>query len=501
MRSVYTEPVTGWTFEADSAGQPPASGGISLSDIMHQGHSFARDVRLIGLWLKVETVTPSGSVSSTADRFITLDSTFFTLGNVTLHAPTPTTRPAAAGGGTFRYLAQTADALSMSHYFQRGGHHIGWALTCTYAGRSAILSGLSNCEVNNLDIEQIFLFSGYSNSPPHEPSGALMAARFHPMLKFRFTPSAAVDRTRDYQRIDSIRADYRLHIKLDRHHTAATSASLPWLGNRSGFFRDRDTLGSAVLGGITGLGVSAASFAAIEKPLVLEGMGPGLAMGFNVYLDPVTHDPQMCWDNVHQWSVRTDPAEMISAPGAFHAAHIHWRWGAIIPDSSAQFKPASRPASVERYLAARGSAHESPLVDPRIWIQSIRIAVTEAHASLDPARRTASQLSFADWKSLFTGYRAIPNNIYAGADIVTWLSFEVHRTVTLPSFYSTPTGVTSSSTYHSQAEGVIFYNGIFFAHDAEMPSSFPPTGPTTADHRPRSVADLVRTTPWFRPAS
>jgi hypothetical protein len=47
--------------------------------------------------------------------------------------------------------------------------------------------GLDNCEYSGLSIEQRFLFSRYSDEPPHEPGGALAAARFHPLIYYEFT--------------------------------------------------------------------------------------------------------------------------------------------------------------------------------------------------------------------------------------------------------------------------------------------------------------------------
>ncbi len=54
----HADPVTGWSFECvtDSAGKPP-NGGLVLRDIRHDGHNFAKDVRVIGLVIEVEHVT------------------------------------------------------------------------------------------------------------------------------------------------------------------------------------------------------------------------------------------------------------------------------------------------------------------------------------------------------------------------------------------------------------------------------------------------------------
>src|SRR5512141_1719065 len=70
---------TGWTFDLvqDSAGGP-APGGLILKNIRHDGHNYARDVRVIGIWLRFDEVDhTSGKVLSSTSRFITLDTQWF----------------------------------------------------------------------------------------------------------------------------------------------------------------------------------------------------------------------------------------------------------------------------------------------------------------------------------------------------------------------------------------------------------------------------------------
>lgn len=503
MRRPYHDRATGWRFEADAVGTPPVGGGIVLTDVTHQQFSFARDIRVIGIWLEVQTVTPAGSVTATQHAFHALDSSSFTLGNVVELTPMPMTHP-PVGSSTFNYLRGAAQSLQFEMFFRSPSGHVGYGLSAEYTSRPAMFSGYPNCEVDGLTIEQIILCSRYASSPPHEPSGALLAARLLPMLRFAFTPNAAVDRTVTYHRVESIRVDYRIHLKIDRHHNVSESRNMDDLGNRAGFFKDRESLPAAVLGGIAHRGVSGAAFEAIEKPLVLEAAGPGLAKGFNFYSTgpspPGRSLPTVvCWDNVHQWGRRPGNDQMISAPGAFHAAHLHWRWGGAVVASTAQFKPSSRPTAVENALHYLGMSHWPPLVDPRIWIQSIRIAVTKADRRLDPAHVPASSLSTKSFIDLFQHVRSTPADIFNGDDLVTWISFQVHRELNLPSVPMDLFQRTPPQTHYSQAEGVLFHHGIFFAHEPEQ--SGPTVGPRTGDHRPRSIADIRRLGAWFRPAS
>ena len=75
---IHDDKVTGWTFEtpSDSSGKPLA-GGLVLQKMRHQGHNFARDIRMVGVWIEVEHVDDVGTVTSTDNPILrTLDAAF-----------------------------------------------------------------------------------------------------------------------------------------------------------------------------------------------------------------------------------------------------------------------------------------------------------------------------------------------------------------------------------------------------------------------------------------
>src|SRR6185312_15539282 len=271
--------------------------------------------------------------------------------------------------------------------------------------------------------------------------GALMAARHSPMVKFAWQANSALDKSVTRTRVKSLRFDYRIHLKLDRHHDLAENAKLTQLGNQAGIFADSDSATGTTIDAITGTvwnlstskGLSGGSFVGAEKPLVFEVIAPGLAFGFPAYLKPPVRGQAVtgvrCWDNIHWWGARGAGSPIISAPGAFHAAHLHWRWGAAASVTSAKSDPTFNPTVYPSGVAARPgvSGTWGPLLDPGIWMQSIRFAVVKNDPKLDPNTGVAaSALSKADWKALFDpGLRTLPAPIASGDDIVLWFSTEI----------------------------------------------------------------------------
>jgi len=504
---------TNWSFSCltDSGGTRPPAGGLVLQEVQHDGHNFARDIRVIGFWVEIETVRPTGTVASTTSSFYVLDSPPFTVSPLSVLRPVPTASPTSVGG-TFNYLREADAALDFREYFKDStGNYVAFGVKGEYQA-PAFFAGFTNCELAGLTVEQIFLFSRYGNSPVHEPSGALNAARCHPIVKYTTIPNGSVNRGVDYTRVKSIRFDYRLHLYIDRHHDVATNATLAQLGNQAGLFADSDTLSGTVITAIgstlwnlsTSAGVSSGSFDAVEKPLVLEVTAPGLANGFPMYRTmPPNSVTVRSWDNVHWWGARGPGAPIISTPGAFHAAHMHWRWGgAAKPVAGNPRFHGNWPSGQAANPVTNGMW--GPVVDPNIWMQTIRLAVVKNEARLDPTRgASASSLSRADWKTLFDpGLRATPDAISSGADIVLWFSVEVPREVTVPGFSTfTPPSYTTmpTTTYTARSPGTILISGIFFAHDAEQTGFL--VGSTSPAYRPRDEATIRSGRQWFRPAS
>jgi hypothetical protein len=510
-----SEARTGWSFnyQTDASGGHPPPGGLVLTNVQHSLHNFARDMRLIGVRLTVQEVDPPSTVVSTRSVFLPLSNPPFTVGLIQLRLPLPAAS-SSTPGRTFQYLQEADEALQFRTFFHdTSGNYLAFALRADYTlPPTYFTTNFPNCIYQSLDISQRFLFSPRGNDPRHEPSGGLYAARCHPIVKFEFARNESVDMSQRFTRIESIRFDYRMHLFLDRHHDLRINQTLEQLGNQAGLFRDGESLriGSAIGGGIGGglseiLGgivpairrgvaeaVSAALFAAIEKPLVLEVATVGLDKGLSVF--SAGGRSRLGWDNVHWWAVR-GTGTYISAPGAFHAAHIHWRWGA--PASGGpQFDTSGVPVPVQQSPLAGGI--RGALVDPEAWIQTIRVAVTRNERALDPTQPNVQleNLCRADWLTLFTGLRPTrptPQDIFSGGDLVFWYSTEVHRSVTIPAYESTP-----SRTYTGGRKGSVFLHGIFFAHDPEIGGV--QVGTTQAQHWPKSISTIRSSPEWFRTA-
>jgi hypothetical protein len=513
MSTSFSDPATGWSFECTTeSGSAPPAGGIVLSNIRHRSNNFAREVRMIGIRLLIAEVEPSGTVLSRTSLLVVLGPSTFTVGSLQELKPSETAAPAVAGaGGTFLdRLKAAADELVMlkSYFKDSSGNYSGYGLRADYTSNATLLERWSNCEISGLNVSQVFLFSNYGKSPPHEPGTVLMAARCHPLTIYKMIPNGAVDKSKNFQRIESIRFDYRLHLAIDSVPGTANGAPTPKLNN-AGLFRDNDEISlsggaSGVLKGSLAAAGSKAAFAAVEKPLVLEVTAPGLVQGISSFKD--ASGDHWCWDNVHWWGNRGS-GPMISTPGAFHAAHMHWRWGSAgssLRSTIPVIDTTGRPAGLAANTAIKGSAYGSLLVDPRIWIQSIRVAVTENDAALDPTKpgATFSGLSKVDWKTLFTGLRATPRDIAAGADIVCWYSAEVHRELTVPSWSEfTPPNTTTHPpvTHTNKLEGTVFLHGLFFAHEPEI-TGFG-IGDTGAQYWPSSASSIRSAEKWFRDAN
>jgi hypothetical protein len=372
-----------------------------------------------------------------------------------------------------------------------------------------MFGALPNFEFDSIDLSQTFLFSHYGMTPPHEPGGVLTAARMHPMVKYEFHKNNAYDTAKDHRRLSSIRFDYRMQLYLDAFYNSTNAAADN--GNNAGAFRDAASpsviVGAGFLAGLAD--VSKLIFDAVEKPLVFEITAPGLVKGASAFpTGPVSAFMNSlpattpCWDNLHWWGGGVGK-NLISTPGAFHAAHLHWRWGKITTaaphGSLAQFGPGGVPSGLRgNFLDSYGV-----LVDPSIWIQSTRFAVTVNDAKLNPDQRGVSlkDLSNLDWKRTFLALRGQPIDISSPSDIVLWYSIEVHRDVTAPSITMfTPPNYTSypGGSFTAGTAGTVFIHGIFFAHEPEQTAKT--IGTRSPLYWPDSEMTIRSARTWFRPA-
>ena len=513
---------TGWSFECltEPSGLP-LDGGLVLQKVRHDGHNFARDIRTIGVWFELERFDGLGRALSRTKAFCPLlASKGFAVSKVRQLVPETvqypeTLRKIPGHAQTFKYLAEANTALLFSDYFRDGDNAVARGVAATYDGQLVIDTlvfgcGYPPCEYSGFTVEQLFLFSRYANDPAHEPSGALHAARFHPLITYRLTKNTAYDPKLSHTKIASIRFDYRLQLYLDSSYEwtekpdAAQVRRRRSQGNQAGLFADKNSVGIRdALGQLFSGDFENATFTAVEKPLVIEATAPGLLKGVSDGSELAIPPPEGkvdCWDNVHWWGTRylppdyryhpsapvqLDPDPYISAPGAFHAAHCHWRWGAAIA-ATAILPGIDYDYGFRHFLPGR------PLVDPGIFMQTIRVAVSKNDPRLDPARTAFDKLTASEWEELFEKQNTPPPQpIDTGDDIVFWYSAEVSSEVTIPGQSKTP--------FWAADGGTVFLHGIFFAHDAEQHGLL--VGSTNARYWPRSAAKIRQDKKWFRPAS
>jgi hypothetical protein len=524
MSRSFSDSVTGWSLECDTdaSGAKPPPGGMVLRNVRHRSNNFARDIRLVAVRLKIAELEPSGGATlATKNLLVTLDPATFTFSDIQELTPSTAIAPAVAGaGGRFLdRLKAAADQMLLlkSHFADSSGNYSGYGLRADYSSTAKLLEGFGNCEIKGLTISQIFLFTSYGNSPPHEPSTALMAARCHPMTAYVMLPNSEVDHSKPFQRVESIRFDYRVHFTVDSVPATGTTAAPTPKSNNAGLFRDNDSaavgkalvtgVGGFIVGGPVGalasqpMATSQAAFAAVEKPLELEVTAPGLATGLSKYSD--SEGEHWCWDNVHWWGTRGSPV-MVSTPGAFHCAHMHWRWGgAALPSGLPTIDTSGRPKALSENTTIADAAKGTVLVDPRIWIQTINVAVTEDDPVIDPDRSgvTSAKLCTETWKSAFTGLRSGPRGIRSGTDIVCWYSAEVHGEYEAPTYQTGHVFKTTHARvrYTSKPEGAVFLHGIFFAHEAEK--SGLKVGSTAPLYWPKSDSTIKAEDKWVRDAN
>ncbi|SJM29271.1 hypothetical protein [Mesorhizobium delmotii] len=503
--------ITGWEMQyfADGAGKPPA-GGVVLEEVSHHSYTFAKDIRLIGIRLQVEEVSPQNTVVNTRSHFLPLSDPPFVVGRIEEKSPTQI-QSVPGMQNAFQKLREFDDALFMKNYFQSNGRPVGYVVRADYTLPLKYVDATwPNSEFSEIDISQRFLFSRLANVPPHEPGGVLEAARCHPITRFEIISRAggAKEPSKNRFRISSIRFDYRLHLRLDTAFDPPKPGAPARTGNNAGLFRDEEmaTSAAAPLAPAFDWAVSQVAFAAAEKPLILEVATVGLWEGaplvgprFSGNKTTIKQAPH-CWDNVHWWGARGLGQPMISAPGAFHAAHIHWRWGgagSTFRSTIPEIDTPKAPPGNEGYWWQSDGARI--LVDPAIWIQTIRIAVTRNRPNLNPLTPGVKleSLSTEDWNTLFTGL-GTPVDIEAGDQIVLWYSAEVHRQTVFPTEHDEGKLERRSKTFLAGDAGSVFLHGIFFAHGAER-SGFA-TGTRSAEHRPRSAATIRSERKWMRPA-
>jgi hypothetical protein len=415
------------------------TGGLVLKAVKHDGFRLAEDIRVTRVW--VDTDLNSSSSSPNLRNFVLNSSEL------------PAIREPR--------LILSSELQSPSRFFDMYRNMFG--LEVLYASAEPYLKGTSNeCDIT---VKQQYLFGDYGKDPPHEPGAVLDATRLFPLLSFSFP--RVVDTLKPFPRY--FRADYRLNIDLDNIDEEAlrrgAPLSTPTVDNKAGIFRDHEDLP-----GLFGIGVTVARglldvrtldqlFAAFEKPLKFEIASYGLVADV-VHRRPLFPNPRHTWDNIHIWPSMRDASkpfasEAISTPGAFHALHCHWRWGAVAgdPEARGNLLPAAGNRSFtgfnQRLVGA--SRAGGSLVDTRVPEQNLQFAVTKNDAVEWTKERNPSE---PDFRSLFTDRRRKPDLIERGGDLVLWMCWEAFR---------------GDGRYVNSDpwEGTLFVNGIYFAHNKD----------------------------------
>lgn len=404
------------------------AGGLVLSNVRHDAYHLASDIRATRIWVDTE---PPATTSGRHRKSYVLGAP-----DLPMSAPARVLDPVPG--------ATTNPVQALSGYMNLFGIQADYATTTNY------LDGTPNAAA--LEVIQRPLFSTYGKIPPHEPGAVLDATRLSPLLKFALPPVR--DRTQPYPRY--LRVDYRLDIDLDNvDETALRAGGLAGSGvdNKAGVFRDSETLPSVILMPLWIIGSILLSgpnvdqlFDALEKPARHELASWGMTAG---PAPPSWLSSTSPWDNVHIWPAKRDViSNPISTPGAFHAVHCHWRWGAVTGDPSAA--GAALPAAGRSQFRGVGWTASAGgfLVDPALSQQSMRFAITKNDRADWAARANPSEPDFGD---LFYKFGA-PRSISSGGNLVLWLSFEVLRN---------PQQLGSTWT------GWLFPNGIYFGHNRD----------------------------------
>lgn len=512
----------------DSAPNSPVDGGLIMNNITHQGHRFADEVRVIGFWLEwKERTYPVGQPNAKPvkieikSEFFTLSREFFDMSDI--EEMFPSAEKAKIWGQEWDAFRKSGSALGFGHF----PFYFGLRVVCR--SKPGIFAHIPNLDKGGLEVKQTTLFSKYANMPPHEPSGGLTAARFHPMTTTKFADNAVYDAQAVVRsEVISIRYDYYLHLNLDRNHDVVKNFGMEQLGNQAGVFKDRDEYFYASLGELIGTGIgtirdgfSAAPvvFKGAEKPLVLEICSMGLSSGMPFDLEKQKGERLYFWDNIHWWGTRS--ASYPSTPGAFHAVHLHWRWGGAISVAPYGFEPQFSKSGVpQNWLKnPRNFGGNGPvpltgaLLDPKCWIQSLFFAVVIHESSnrilrdylfgevTDEAKQGILQLL-----SLVSPKQVTNLSGTTGENLALVLSLRVSKNHLYPEFYEKTRDLGIVESIHrfpqvlveSGISGTIFVHGIFFAHESEVNSYFPPSGDLGKLYIGNSSEEIRETSSWER---
>jgi hypothetical protein len=448
-------------YEVNDDGNVPI-GGIILKKVVHDHYNLAKDMRVVAIWIDdLETPVILGSEVCPCTEAIEIKS-----------------YPAESAPDPFDGF-KIVGLMRQKFKTKYPMHGKGSAY---------------------LEITQTFLFTTYDLNPAHEPFAVLQAARIFPLVHFKFSNDNDIEIEKV---IKTIRIDYRLHNCLDFFIDPLAKRMDPLLANlfptempgspnMAGIFRDYEdpslfaNLLWALWGTVEGVHpgrrmTEEALFYAGEKPMQFEICSFGLMNG-----RPFGDKGFVTWDNIHQWGGYKNYKKLPSTPGAFHAAHLHWRWG-LSTQEQQKFYMQVPSAGEHQFGRGWDSVMGGPLLDPKIPLQTIRFAVTKSNSddddynSADPrnANKAPSEKKYSDLFYTEGNEQSGLSDIMEGEDLVTWLSFDVKRT-----------------HFHDPFEGTVFIHGLYFAHNLEQGWFF--TNPSAMSRDEAAPRKKIRKPKWNR---
>lgn len=461
-----------------------AKGGLVLKNLFHDDYSFARDCRVLGIWLfPVDAATHK-------PEFLILGPPDFKINSFK------------------QYNANEGETVERAPY-NFNAYNTYLQLEVEHESVSELF-GISE----PFKVIQKYLFTDYNDNPAHEPAGEGFGYVYGALFASRFFPMVTLQLPEQYQGlIKSFRVDYYFHPKIDGFTKKAKNlrdcskdypSGINDFPNQAGVFLDgvnpftvdpmniaseytKDikfvpsqsslltTLLSPLLAPLTKLqnpDFATAVFTGTEKPLVLEICTTGVQDSSIKFIK--NGKEGYGWDNIHWWGSRGTGNPIISAIGAFHCFHLHWRW-----NEPAQFLGGNHFEGVSNYF-------DGPLVDPNLENQTVRFSVCKYSSARDPELVNLKNLSKETFSDLFHKNNNpapqeinLPDNAgFEGANLVLWFSVEA----SIPDDFK---------------EGTVFIHGIFFAHDNE-PQFHPFTGSMTEEYIPKSKDSILQDRQWDR---
>jgi hypothetical protein len=493
---------TGWSFEcvtASKGSEKPGRGGLVLKNVRHNGHNYAFEIRVIGLRLEYDEITKISifggkDATSSHSRFLELGDADFEVSNIIELRNFDVVRNYYAGSiSTPKKLEESRRAINFQHFPFFFGLEVNYILTKDAFAR---LFGEDETNVNiiGLELTQTILFSPYESKPSHEPTGGIMAARIHPLITTKFISNDNFDTNAEKAiMISSVRYDYYIYKNLDQFNRDAHSGGkVIDYGQSAAIFKDAEEIMdvAAVFGMLdrgTGGAAERALFLAAEKPLVMEICAKGLEEGYPTVIDPKNKTKRIgTWDNVHWWGSGESLEYLITAPGAFHASHLHWRWGNVvntlpaflIDGSGKQYQGGLPPELIKNATNQNeyGQDKRGALVDPKCWKQTIEFAVVYYKDEREPTNDEIAleKLCMEKFSDLFTKEPciAIPKGEKnrTGGDLILWFSIKVYQQTRGSNEYGqndlSHNGLSQKQAV-SSLNGSVFIHGIFFAHDPD----------------------------------